>query len=772
MNSPDTCLRDGSMTLSWHFTGAVQGVGFRPFVARAARSVGVRGWVRNRRGGVEVVAAGSRAQLEQLEAILMDFDCDLEIIAIQIQGHTPSITQSDFSILPSADDYEVVDHVPLDQGLCDACEHEMLCVENRRYGYELIGCAKCGPRYAGLVDAPFDRERTVFASFVACSLCLAEYSDPVNRRFHAQTIACSQCGPNVFCRLGDQTLLHANAALDATAKLLRNGAIVAVKGVGGYHLLCDAGDEDAIERLRRRKHRLAQPFAVMYTLEQLEHAGDAFIISKQEWRALRGGARPVVLLKRREVGGGGTIALNVAPRLSRLGVVLPYTGVHLALLRKVGAPLVATSANLSGQPMPISERAAEHGLSGVADAFLHHDREIVRRVDDSVVYFLGDTRRVLRLGRGESPLELMLPACVHKPLLAVGGHQRSSVALAWDNRVVVSPHVGDLNSVAGVDAFTEMIMQLQSLYRVAAETVVCDAHPGYASTLWAKRQSIPVVQVFHHVAHAETVCYGCAEIENTLVFAWDGMGLGQDGTLWGGEALITQNGQWKRFGSIRPFRLLGAEMTARQPWRIAAALLWSEHKDLPSDWLEDSRMSRMLHQAWSAGFNAPWCSSVGRLFDAASVMLGLVRETSYDGEAAMRLECAAGEVDLDASEWPLTCDGHGVWRSDWQGLLPMLCESTLTISQRAQRFHGALVNVIKSQANLARRLLGVRRVGLAGGVFQNALLIHAAEEQLRRNGFEVLNSPPVPINDGGLALGQILHVSRRGVASFAESSWK
>lgn len=768
MNSPNACAGEERITLAWHFTGAVQGVGFRPFVARNARSVGVRGWVRNRRGGVEVVAAGSRTQLMQLEAILTEFDRDQVAIACRTQELAPSTMVPDFRILPSADDHDVIDHIPLDRGLCDACEHEMQDIENRRYGYAMIGCAACGPRYAGLIDVPFDRERTVFASFGACPECLAEYGDPGNRRFHAQTIACANCGPAIYCYQGDRTLLRANEALEATAKMLRNGAIVAVKGVGGYHLLCHGGDQHVVERLRRRKHRLAQPFAVMFTVEQLEHASDELVISKHEWRALRDGSRPLVLLQRREVGEEAAIASNVAPGLSRLGVLLPYTGSHLALLRSVGAPLVATSANLSGQPMPVTERAAEHALRGIADGFLHHNREIVRRVDDSVVYLSGNRRRVLRLGRGESPLELTLPARLRKPLLAVGGHQRNSIALAWDKRVVVSPHIGNLSSVAGLDAFKELAEQLQTLYRVSAETIVCDAHPGYASTLWAKRQPIPTIQVFHHIAHAETVCYGCAEIEKTLVFAWDGTGLGQDGTLWGGEALIAHNGGWKHFASIRPFRLPGGEMTARQPWRIAAALLWSECKDVPLNWNVDLHI---LRQAWRAGINSPWCSSVGRLFDAASVILGLVRETSYDGEAAMRLECAAaGEIDLDSGEWPMTCDEHGVWRSDWQSVLPMLCESPLTLTQRAQRFHGALVNVIKSQAHLARQLFGVRRVGLAGGVFQNALLMAGAEEQLLRDGFEVLNSPPVPINDGGLALGQVLHVSRWGTASFADAN--
>jgi hydrogenase maturation protein HypF len=427
---------------------------------------------------------------------------------------------------------------------------------------------------------PYDRPATTMAGFALCAPCAAEYRDPANRRFHAEPVACPQCGPTLTFSADGQPPVQGNTpALSAAVAALRAGTVLAVKGIGGYHLVCDAGNDRAVQRLRERKPRPDKPLAVMFpapTGQPLQQVADAVRLSDTEAALLLSPQRPVVLARRRT---GGTLSDRIAPGLAELGVMLPYSPLHHLLLAEFGAPLVATSANISGEPVLTDNDTVAQRLGHVAGAFLHHDRPIARPADDPVYRVIAARPRLLRPGRGCTPLELALPFRLQAPVLALGGHMKNTVALAWEDRLVISPHIGDMGSARSLAVFEQTVADLQALYRIEARQLVCDAHPGYATTRWAAQRTLPVQQVFHHHAHAAAACPEATPATPALVFTWDGVGLGPDGTLWGGEALLGSPGHWTRFASLRPFHLPGGERAGREPWRSAAALCWETGQD-------------------------------------------------------------------------------------------------------------------------------------------------------------------------------------------------
>lgn len=733
-------------------TGRVQGVGFRPFVSRIANEFNLSGWVQNLGGEVEIRAEGKADDL-------MGF---LKGLA----GRAPPLARPDppqvfqvppegfqgFAIQHSREGEGANIHIPPDYFVCADCLAEMQNSNERRHRYPFINCTQCGPRYTLIDRLPYDRPNTAMAGFALCPACRMEYENPVDRRYHAQPLACAECGPGLFYRvIGQPDIVENETALNACVAALKNGLIVAVKGVGGYHLLCDARDGAVIQRLRQRKHRPAKPLAVLLPSRGSEGLDCVLAVAEPqacELDLLKSPLRPIVLMKKHKAS---ELAESVAPGLGEVGVMLPYSPLHHLLADAFDAPLVATSANVSGEPVLTEGDEVERRLGAVADAFLHHDRPIRRPADDSVFRRIAGKPRPLRLGRGLAPVERDLPFELGKPLLAVGADLKNTVALAFGKRVVVSPHIGDLGTLRSGEVFQRVIADLQSLYGVKPAALVCDAHPDYHSSRWARAHGIPLHKVFHHHAHASALAgehglYG----ENMLVFAWDGVGFGEDGTIWGGEALRGQPGDWRRVGSLRPFKLLGGERANREPWRCALALCW----EAGLEWAACPQDSGLLRHAFGRGINCPQSTSAGRLFDAAAALIGLGAEASFEGEAAMRLEAMSHPTD-EAIALPLFKDG-GVWRADWVPLLSVLMDNSLDASRRGSIFHASLAKLIARQAAKLREEQGVSRVGLCGGVFQNRLLTEQAVELLAGSGFDVYLPVDIPANDAGISFGQVI----------------
>jgi hydrogenase maturation protein HypF len=762
---------DAIVTRALRIEGRVQGVGFRPFVRRLAEAHGLAGWVCNRAGTVAILIQGRPAALVAFVADLLAKAPPLARPSLAanepVSAPLPGAAAETFVILPSVDGDAADAMVAPDQFACDDCLAELRDPTARRYRYPFINCTQCGPRYTIIERLPYDRPNTAMAGFALCPDCRREYDDPRDRRNHAQPLACPVCGPGLSFRptgpVGaacEPPAADNEAALAACVAALRAGQIVAVKGIGGYHLMCDAASEGAVARLRHAKNRPDKPFAVMVgedgedrlaALRRLVRLGAA------EAAMLCDPIRPIVLATKRE---GASLAAGIAPGLAELGVMLPYSPLHHLLLGDFGAPLVATSGNISGEPVLTDAAKAEARLGRIADAFLHHDRPIRRPADDPVYRIIAGKARAIRLGRGSAPLNMRLPVRLDRPVLAVGGQLKVTVALAWDERVVVSPHIGDLGSPRGLAVFRQIIADLQSLYGVAAERVVADAHPGYGSTRWARRCGLPLATVLHHHAHASALAGEHGLAEPMLVFAWDGVGLGADGTLWGGEALLGRPGRWRRVASFRPFALPGGEKAGRQPWRSALGLCW----EAGANWPGGARHAdEALRHAWRRRLNAPETSAVGRLFDAAAALVGLVETASFEGHGPMWLE-AASDAGAAPVALPLTQDGDGLWRSDWAPLLPVLQDEHLPVGERGAIFHASLATALLDQARRIRAEHGIAVVGLAGGVFQNWLLSEMALRLLDADGFRVLMGETVPANDAGLSFGQIIEFASAGRA--------
>jgi hydrogenase maturation protein HypF len=737
-------------------TGRVQGVGFRPFVYRLAREHGLDGHVKNLRGDVEVVVCGTAVRVAAFERDVVARAPPLALPAIRSAADCPPPADGEFSIAESsaADAPQV--SVPPDFYACDDCVRELADPADRRHRYPFINCTQCGPRYTIITALPYDRPNTSMARFPLCADCLREYRDPLDRRFHAEPVACPACGPHLrYAEPGAKEILGDEAALAAAVARLREGLVLAVRGIGGYHLVCDARGEAAVQRLRARKRRPHKPLAVMFPLagdDGLDAVRTDLDPGATEGAALTEPARPIVLVTRRDDSG---LAPSVAPGLAEVGAFLPYSPLHHLLLAAFGGPIVATSGNVSGEPVLTDPAEAETRLAAVADAFLHHDRPIVRPADDSVVRVSAGRSRPIRLGRGTAPLELELPAELPEPVLAVGGHLKLAVALAWGRRVVVSPHLGDMGTMRSEKVFEQVVADLQRLYDVKAERFLCDAHPGYTTTRWVQAGERPHATVLHHHAHASALVTEHGVTETAIVFAWDGVGYGADGTLWGGETFTGRPGSWQRCASLRSFRLPGGDKAGRSPWRSAAALAWEAGVECPV-----AVPDPIVREAWQRGVNAPRSSAAGRVFDAmAAIVLGVL-EASFEGQGPMWLEAAASPGS-EFPRLPVVDDADGLPRIDWEPLLGWCSDARRSVSARASAVHLALADAICRVAVAERERSGAAIAGLTGGVFQNRLLAELAASGLEQRGFRVLLPERVPCNDGGLAYGQVAeHLGR------------
>jgi len=740
--------------------GAVQGVGFRPFVYRLANELGLAGWVINSSQGATIEVEGDADSLtEFLRRLQADkpLPCvlhDLTSVFLPAQGDTSFVIRDS-----NAEGPKTAVVLP-DLAICADCLREIFDPTNRRFRYPFTNCTNCGPRFSIIEGLPYDRTRTTMKLFSMCAACHAEYDNPSDRRFHAQPNACPRCGPHLeLWDATDNVRATHEDTLHATADALRRGVIVAAKSLGGFHLLVDASNQEAVLRLRRRKLREEKPFGLMYP--DLEAVQRDCQVSSEEERLLCSPEAPLVLLRRRP---GDGIAPAVAPCNPYFGVMLPYTPLHHLLLAEVGFPIVATSGNRSDEPICTDQHEALTHLGGIADVLLIHNRPIARPVDDSVVRIVLGHEMVLRRARGYAPYPVPFGE-PPRPLLAVGGHQKNTIAAAVGCQVVVSQHIGDLDTPLAFESFRRAIADLSHLYELEPEAVACDAHPDYLSSRHAEKMGLPVVRVQHHYAHVRACMAEHGLSEPLLGVAWDGTGFGPDGTVWGGEFLRILNGGFERVAHFRTFRLPGGERAVRQPRRSALGLLHEllgedafANEDLAPLRTFSSRERDLLHTMLRSGLNAPWTSSAGRLFDAVAALLGIRQEASFEGQAAMELEFVV-EGTAEVGTYPFHIGESGI--IDWGPMIRAILRDIALGSATgtiARRFHDTLAEIIMAAA----RLSGENVVVLTGGCFQNAYLLEQTVMRLREGGFRVYWSQRIPPNDGGVSLGQIAAAASTG----------
>ena len=773
---------DSPSRLRLEVRGAVQGVGFRPFVFRLAEELALPGWVLNDARGVFVEVDGPRSTLERFRARIVAERPPRAIVQSVEAAWLPPAGYRGFEIRHS-DEAGVKSALVLpDLATCPDCLAEVLDPAGRRHGYPFTNCTNCGPRFTILRELPYDRPNTTMLGFILCPACRAEYQAPRDRRFHAQPIACPACGP-VVDLWGDDgaTLAHRELALAAAARALGEGRIVAVKGLGGFHLMCDARDGAAVARLRERKLRVGKPLALM--VRDLDQARELCEVSDLAAETLASAEAPILLLPRL---ASAPVAPEVAPGNPCLGVMLPATPLHHLLLRACGFPLVATSGNLSDEPICTNEYRALRRLGGIADLFLVHDRAIERHVDDSVAWIAAGRMRLLRRARGFAPL----PVTVKRDLpvlLAVGAHLKNTVALSVGRQVFISQHIGDLETEEAMSAFERVIADFQRLYDVRPVAIAHDLHPDYLSTRWAVAQTaagiggvvardpsaagpgaVPrLVGVQHHHAHL-AACLAENGVEGrALGVTWDGTGYGLDGTVWGGEFLLGDASGFERVAHLRPFRLPGGEAAVREPRRAALGLLWEVYGEAvltgavpePARLFDDSELG-LLGRMLDRGLNCPVTTSMGRLFDGVAALLGLHPSVTFEGEAAMALEWLAdpaerGAYPVDSLPGPGAVGARSPLVVDWRPLLEAVLDDLrrgVSHGVISARFHNGLVRAAVEVAGV----VGEERVALSGGCFQNRLLTERLAGALQKAGHTVLLHAQVPPNDGGVSLGQIV----------------
>ena len=750
-------------------TGVVQGVGFRPFVWRRASQFGLAGWVENGSTGVTVEVQGPAATVRQflegfsLAAPPLAVIDHVDVDAVPVVAGPPPFAIRGSVVRPGN-----TTSLPADIATCEACLAEMLAPGNRRYRYPFTNCTDCGPRFTIIDDVPYDRGATTMRGFTMCRQCAAEYADPNDRRFHAQPNACPECGPIVwYTSAADHTGIvtereraevRDESAVAATVALLRSGGILALKGLGGFHLVCDATNETAVMRMRERKHRSGKPLAVM--ARDIETACGLVEVDEQERRLLTGRERPVVLLRKRQAV---VIAEAVAPGNVFLGVMIPYTPLHHLLCADL-PPLVMTSGNLSDEPIVCDNATASRRLAPLVDGFLMHDREIRSACDDSVVRCAAGRAMPIRRSRGHAPLPIPLGR-KGPGVLAVGGELKAAICVACDDRAWMSQHIGDMGNVETLDALGAAAGHLLRLFRVEPEAVVADLHPGYLSTGWARRfaadRGIPFVQVQHHEAHLAALLAEHGGRDHAIGVCFDGTGYGRDGTIWGGEFFTVRHDVFRRAAHIDRFPLPGGDACIRHPWRTALALLYASgcewDEQLPPVAAATAAERRVLLRQLAGTLNCVSTSSMGRLFDGVAALAGVRQSVTYEAEAPLALESLAADAGAEGCGYAFAIHDGDPLRVAWREVVRGIASDA--VNRRpghriAAGFHHAVARMIADVCKRLRAAGAGRVVGLTGGVFQNAVLATFALDTLHREGFEVLVHERVPANDGGLALGQ------------------
>ncbi|MGZ4618469.1 MAG: carbamoyltransferase HypF [Frankiaceae bacterium] len=789
--------------------GVVQGVGFRPFAYALATQLGLAGLVSNDSDGVLAEVEGASAAVATFVRRLREDAPPLAVVESVVERPLTITGRRGFTIAPSHTGSGRRTLVSPDMATCADCLRELFDPADRRYRYPFTNCTNCGPRFTIVRDVPYDRPATTMAGFTMCPECAREYSDPADRRFHAQPVCCPSCGPTLRILDAAGTVLAGGAAdggqtgssdrqragdadpIVTAARLLAAGAVVAVKGLGGYHLAALASSEPAVAALRARKHREDKPFALM--VPDLAAAARLCRVPAAAEAALCRPERPILLLERLDTPGrageeqaggqvanepaGGQVAPSVAPGNRHLGLMLPYTPLHHLLAAELAAPFVLTSGNVSDEPIAYDDADALRRLCAIADAFLVHDRAIHMRTDDSVLRMLRGAPTVIRRSRGFVPRPLLLPAALPRPVLACGAELKNTFCLGREQHAFVSHHIGDLENAETLKSFTDGIVHFRRLFDVEPQVVAYDLHPEYLSTKYAldlaAETGLDAVGVQHHHAHIAACLADNGALGPVIGVAFDGLGYGEDGTLWGGEFLIADLAAYRRVGSLEQVRLPGGTAAIRQPWRMAAAYLVAAFgSPLPTD-LEGLEVAHRNAAWWPAvcrmaetGLQAPLTSSAGRLFDAVAALAGVRDTAHYEGQAAIELEQRAAAAWDDAECVAAPVYVAGIDRPDGDGLFRVRGTDLVRSAVRdvtagvdsatvATRFHAGVADLVVRGCEQARRTIGLSHVALSGGVFQNVLLTELAVRLLEKAGFTVLTHRRVPPNDGGISLGQV-----------------
>ncbi|MBI5583745.1 MAG: carbamoyltransferase HypF [Deltaproteobacteria bacterium] len=737
--------------------GIVQGVGFRPFIYQQARARRLTGFVTNTSHGVELEIEGPDPALDDfLRAIRQEAPPLSRITSIQVQP-LPTEGDGEFQIRKSRAQETRSALISPDTAVCPDCLRELRDPLDRRYRYPFINCTNCGPRYTIIRDIPYDREKTTMAPFALCPACAAEYADPFNRRFHAQPNACWQCGPQVALHDQGGGRIATPDPLAETARLLQEGWIVAVKGLGGFHLAVEADREEAVRRLRARKQREEKPLALM--CPDLETVRSLAWVEEEEAEALGSRERPIVLLRKKEPN---PIAPSVAPGNRYFGVMLPYTPLHYLLLDQGLEALVMTSGNLSEEPICIDNDEAFERLGGIADYFLVHNRDIHLRSDDSIVQRVSGALRPLRRSRGFVPVPIFLAEPI-APVLACGAELKNTVCLTKGDRAFISQHIGDLENLETLNFFKLTIAHLKQILQIEPEVIAYDLHPDYLSTRFALEQTgIELIGVQHHFAHLAGCLAEHGLNEKVIGLSLDGSGYGTDGQIWGGEVLVGDLGSFERRGHLEYLPLPGGARAIREPWRMAVSYLYQAYGedlfDQPLPLLKHCERSKieLLLQMIRKGINSPLTSSCGRLFDGVAALIGLKETVAYEGQAAMELEMIQGG-DPEAPYAVEVVGDAGVYRILPQPIIRRVVEDLgrgISRERISRRFHLTVVEAFTRVCVRLRDDTGLEKVALGGGVFQNRTLLTEMEARLNREGFKVYSKSLVPTNDGGISLGQ------------------
>ncbi len=741
--------------------GAVQGIGFRPFIYRLAGEMKINGWISNIPEGVLIEAEGPKEQLESFKEKIHSDKPDLASI------HSCEVTELDaagytsFEIRESRQSGKKQAVILPDIAVCPDCLQEMFEPNDRRFRYPFINCTNCGPRLTIVESLPYDRANTSMKKFTMCPDCQKEYDDPMNRRFHAQPNACPVCGPQLLLTTNaGKKIAKQDDALRQAADAIRKGMIVAVKGIGGFHLMADPFNDKAVRTLRERKHREEKPFALM--VPTVSEAKKYCLLSDLEERAICSSHAPIVLVKKNI--GEAMLSIQIAPNNPMLGVMLPYSPVHHLLMRELAQPVIATSGNISDEPICTSNEDAVEKLGGIADLFLMHNRPIVRHADDSIIRIIGGREMVLRRARGLAPLPVQLPIEPKKTILAVGAHLKNTIALNVGKSVFVSQHIGDLETEQSLKTFKRTIEDFQSMYELKPALVVTDKHPEYLSTHYAEQLRMPTLQIQHHAAHI----YSCMA-ENHLtdeVFgvSWDGTGLGDDGTIWGGEFFAYGNKEMKRVGTFRSFPLPGGSSAIKEPRRSALGMLYEMSGGKIGSLMQNCSIEQFSQQEMSTlvqmmekNINSPRTSSAGRIFDSVCSLTGLKHKMGYEGQGAMELESVIGS-DKNEEYYSFSLasqagDGN-ITEVLWEEMINDIIRDMKNLYPKnsiSQKFHNTMAEIIIAMAER----MDMKNVVLSGGCFQNAYLTERTILRLKKEGFTPYWHQRIPPNDGGISLGQL-----------------
>lgn len=741
-------------------SGQVQGIGFRPYIYRLATELGLAGWVRNTQTGVIVEVEGNAKSVRQFTNRIQSDAPPLARIDKMTVDPVPLQSFHAFAIKPSSHDALPLIQVTPDLALCSECRSELLNPTDRRYHYPFINCTNCGPRFTIVRTVPYDRSNTTMAQFTMCPECEREYHDPANRRYHAQPNACPRCGPQVSLLTAKGKSVTAQDVFAHVRKLLKQGKVVAIKGLGGYHLACNALDAQAVATLRQRKYREDKPFAVM--IRDLATIKRFCLVSAEETALLQSYRSPIVLLKKR---AAPQVASLVAPENPYLGVMLPYTPIHVLLFDADLDALVMTSGNYSQEPIAFRDEDARKVLAPIADYYLTHNRPIQRRCDDSVVRILDGKESLIRRARGyaPSPLRLFRPVA---DILACGAELKNTFCFGKRDYAYLSHHLGDLENYETLEAFEQGIKDFQQLFSLQPRYIAHDLHPDYLSTKYALAQTeLQPIGVQHHHAHIASCMAEHGLDEPVIGIALDGLGLGADGTLWGGEVLICTYGSFERIAHLRPMVLPGGVQAIKEPWRMGAICL---EDALGPDFIERplAFCQRLKQRGWERLARiatqreySPLISSLGRLFDAVSAILGVRETINYEGQAAIELEYLAMRSRTSA-RYPFAIDAHSKPAIlDMRDLLRAIAkdiERGVARAVIARRFHNSMAHLVRDSAVLVRQSHGLKKVVLSGGCFQNVLLLTSAVELLLREGFQVFAHQQLPPNDGCISVGQLL----------------